>query len=244
MGYIILVIVFLLLLYSVIPYILSRGLGIKVRKRGNDSVKIAFTFDDGPDPLYTPIILDLLKKNGVQATFFVVGSKAQKHPELIQRMNQEGHLIGIHNYVHQSNWFMSPWKVSKGIEDTANIIGNITGVRPIFYRPPWGMLNLFDFVKRSKYQIILWSIMAQDWRTSGGAEKIKNRLSGIKGGDIILLHDSGDTKGAEIDAPWNTINALGEVLKSVKSKGYTCVRVDELDEQVMTKKKKVIPLSS
>lgn len=228
MTYMISAIIFFILLYTVVPYILSRGLGMKVFKRGSESSKIAFTFDDGPDPIYTPMLLDLLKDNEVKATFFVVGSKAGKHPGLIRRMHQEGHLIGIHNYVHHTNWFMSPWKVRKGLEDTARIIENITGVRPIYYRPPWGMLNLFDFVKRSKYKIILWSIMAEDWRTTGGSEKIKNRLSNIEGGDVILLHDCGDTPGAELDAPRNTINALKDVLITVKTQGFTCVTVDEL----------------
>jgi peptidoglycan/xylan/chitin deacetylase (PgdA/CDA1 family) len=241
MGYIILTILFLTLLYTVVPYFLSRGLGLRVMKRGNESSKIAFTFDDGPDPIYTPLLLDLLKKNEVKATFFVVGSKAKKHPEVIKRMHQEGHLIGIHNYVHHSNWFMSPRRVRKGLEDTATIIETITGVRPVFYRPPWGMLNLLDFVKKSKYKVILWSIMAEDWRTSGGSEKIKHRLSNIKGGDIILLHDCGETPGAELGAPRNTINALKEILKTVKSKGLTCVRVDELiSKQLSIPKREII----
>ena len=229
MGYIILAIIVFILFYTVIPYLLSRGLGLKIFKKGKDPSKIAFTFDDGPDPIYTPILLDLLKKDEVEATFFVVGSKAEKHPELIRRMHQEGHLIGIHNFVHHSNWLMTPWKVRKGLEDTAKIIENITGVRPVYYRPPWGMLNLFDFFRRGTYKIILWSVMAEDWRTSGGSEKIKNRLlSNIKGGDIILLHDCGDTPGAELDAPRNTINALKDVFKQVKVKGLRCVRIDEL----------------
>ncbi|WP_066073761.1 polysaccharide deacetylase family protein [Neobacillus soli] len=229
MVYIVSAIIFFILLYTVIPYFLSRGLGLNIFKRGVDPSKIAFTFDDGPDPIYTPILLDLLKKNEVKATFFVVGSKAEKHPELIQRMHQEGHLIGIHNYVHHSNWLMSPWKVRKGLEDTARIIENITGVSPVYYRPPWGLLNLFDLFQRSNYKIILWSVMADDWRTRGGSEKIKQRLlANIKGGDVILLHDCGDTPGAESDAPRNTINALKDVLKQVETKELTCVRIDEL----------------
>lgn len=229
MVYIVSAIIFFILLYTVIPNFLSRGLGLSIFKRGVDPSKIAFTFDDGPDPIYTPILLDLLKKNEVKATFFVVGSKADKLPELILRMHQEGHLIGIHNYVHHSNWLMSSWKVRKGLEDTARIIENITGVSPVYYRPPWGLLNLFDLFQRSNYKIVLWSVMAEDWRTSGGSEKIKNRLlSNIKGGDIILLHDCGDTPGAESDAPRNTINALKDVLKQVKAKGLTCVRINEL----------------
>ncbi|MGR6342060.1 polysaccharide deacetylase family protein [Priestia megaterium] len=232
MWVIISAIIFFVLLYTVVPYFLSRGLGVKVFKRGRDLSKVAFTFDDGPNPIYTPILLDLLKENNVKATFFVVGTKVEKYPELIQRMHNEGHLIGIHNYLHHSNWFMSPWKVRKGLEETAKVIEAITGVTPIYYRPPWGMLNLFDFVRKGTYKIILWSIMAEDWRTSGGSEKIKHRLAKIKGGDVILLHDCGDTFGAEIDAPRNTINALKDVLKAVKTKGFTCVRVDELLEKL------------
>jgi len=208
MWVIISAIIFFVLLYTVVPYFLSRGLGVKVFKRGRDLSKVAFTFDDGPNPIYTPILLDLLKENN------------------------EGQLIGIHNYLHHTNWFMSPWKVRKGLEETAKVIEAITGVTPIYYRPPWGMLNLFDFVRKGTYKIILWSIMADDWRTSGGSEKIKHRLAKIKGGDVILLHDCGDTFGAEMDASRNTINALKDVLKTVKKKGFTCVRVDELLEKL------------
>ncbi|SUV03948.1 polysaccharide deacetylase [Priestia megaterium] len=232
MGFMISAIIFFILLYTVIPYFLSRSLGVNVIKRGRDLSKIAFTFDDGPNPIYTPILLDLLKENEVKATFFVVGTKVEKYPELIQRMHNEGHLIGIHNYVHHSNWLMSPWKVRKGLKNTAKVIESITGVTPMYYRPPWGMLNIFDFIGRGKYKIILWSIMAEDWRTAGGSEKIKKRLANIKGGDVILLHDCGDTLGAESEAPRNTINALRDVLKTVKTKGFTCVRVDELVEKL------------
>ncbi|KIY23064.1 MULTISPECIES: polysaccharide deacetylase family protein [Mesobacillus] len=229
MDSLLIAIMVLVLLYTVIPYLLSRWLGLRVVKRGKDPSKIAFTFDDGPDPIYTPILLDLLKKNEVKATFFVVGSKAEKQPELIRRMHQEGHLIGIHNFLHHSNWLMFPWTVRRGLEDTARVIEKITGERPVYYRPPWGMLTLFDFFRRGTYQIILWSVIVEDWRTSGGSEKIKNRLlANIKAGDIILLHDSGDTPGAELDAPRNTINALKDVLKQVKEKGFKSVRIDEL----------------
>lgn len=228
MVYIIASIFFLLALYTVIPYGLSRGLGWKVMKRVESPTDIAFTFDDGPDPTYTPVLLDVLKENGVKATFFVVGSKAEKNPDIIRRMHMEGHLLGIHNYEHTSNWLMSPWKVKKGIEKTAAIIEEITGERTVYYRPPWGILNLIDFIKKSRYFIILWSISAEDWKTSGGSDKIRRALSGIKGGDVVLLHDCGDTPGADIEAPAITIEALKDVLPAVKAKGYTCVRVDEM----------------
>lgn len=226
---VILLVLFLLALYWFVPYILTAGFGIGVLKRKDSSAKIAFTFDDGPNPIYTPQLLDLLKINNMKATFFVVGSKAEQYPELIERMQAEGHLIGIHNYVHKSNWIMAPWTIRRHVRKSASIIENITGKRPIYYRPPWGLLNLFDFFLMKKYKIILWSVMAEDWRSKGGSEKVKKRLlRDIKNGDVILLHDCGKTFGADEHAPMNTIHALKDVFKELSSRGMSCVRIDEL----------------
>lgn len=226
---IILGIVLLYVIYTLIPYLLSFCMNKLAFRRTNDSSNIAFTFDDGPDPKYTPLLLDLLVKYRIKATFFVLGSKAEKHPELILRIHKDGHLIGIHNFVHRSNWVMFPWTIRRDLDYSASVVEGITGVRPIYYRPPWGLLNLFDFFILKPYKIILWSVMAEDWKSKGGSEKIKKRLlNKIKNGDVILLHDSGDTIGADEDAPMNTINALKVVIKEMQNKGYTCVRMDEM----------------
>jgi peptidoglycan/xylan/chitin deacetylase (PgdA/CDA1 family) len=226
---IILLVGFLLVIFWLLPYILTSFFGIGVLKRKVSSSKIAFTFDDGPNPLYTPQLLDLLKMNHIKATFFVVGSKAEKYPELISRMQDEGHLIGIHNYVHKSNWVMSPWKIQQDLRKSASIIEKITGEHSIYYRPPWGLLTLFDFLLMKQYRIILWSKMAEDWRSKGGSEKIEKRLlKNIKNGEIILLHDCGKTIGADKDAPINTINALKTVFQEITSRGMSGVRIDEL----------------
>lgn len=223
------ILLLILAIYMFFPFILTRGYGLGVLKRKTDSASIAFTFDDGPNPAYTPELLDLLKKWGIKASFFILGSKAEKYPDLILRMHNEGHLIGIHNYVHRSNWFMFPWTIRRQLQKSASIIERITGNRPIYYRPPWGILNLFDLLLLKKYKIILWSVMAEDWRSKGGSEKIKNRLlKNIKNGDVILLHDCGETVGADKDAPENTILALREVFKEMKHRGLSCVRIDEL----------------
>ncbi|MGG2066918.1 polysaccharide deacetylase family protein [Bacillus sp. S14(2024)] len=226
---VILLVLLLLVLYWLVPYILTTGFGIGVVKRKDSSAKIAFTFDDGPNPIYTPQLLDLLKVNNIKATFFVVGSKAEQYPELIERIQAEGHLIGMHNYVHKSNWIMAPWTIRGHLRKSASIIENITGERPVYYRPPWGLLNVFDFFLMKKYKIILWSVMAEDWSSKGGSEKIKTRLlRDIKNGDVILLHDCGKTFGADEDAPMNTIDALKDVFKELSSRGMSCVRMDEL----------------
>ncbi|MCH5586085.1 polysaccharide deacetylase family protein [Shimazuella sp. AN120528] len=229
---IIISIAILFFVYAILPAIATLGLGIGVYKRRPIRHGLAFTFDDGPDPIYTPQLLDLLKKYNIKATFFTLGSKVEKYPNLIRRMHLEGHSIGVHNYVHKSNWFRSPWAIRRELNQSASLIEQITGVRPIFYRPPWGLLNLFDFGLRKHFQIILWSLMVGDWKSKGGSDRIKkNLLQNIKDGDIILLHDSGDTFGADIDAPSFTIEALEYVFQSVLQQGYQCMRVDEMLQQ-------------
>ena len=220
---------FLLLLYTLIPFGLSRWGGIGVFQRAGNDERLAFTFDDGPDPVYTNELLDLLQKYQVKASFFVVGSRAEQYPEVIQRMYREGHLIGIHNYVHRSNWLMTPWRVKQGVMKTADTLEKITGERPVYYRPPWGMLNFFDFFIHKDFRLILWSVMAGDWRSKGGKDKILHRLrKKIKPGSVILLHDCGVTYGADEDAPKYTIQALKQLIKELLEKGYSFTRIDEM----------------
>ncbi|NRD79298.1 polysaccharide deacetylase family protein [Bacillus sp. BRMEA1] len=220
--------ILIVILYTILPFLLSFGFHFKVLRQGSDPHKMALTFDDGPHPVYTPILLDLLKEHQVKATFFVVGSRAEKYPELIIRMKEEGHLIGIHNYIHRSNWLMFPWTVREGINRTAKILENLTGDRSVYYRPPWGLLNLGDFFLLNPYRIILWSVMAEDWKSTGGSDKIKRKLlAKVSGGSVVLLHDCGDTPGADQDAPQNTIHALKDVIPIIMERGYQFVRIDE-----------------
>lgn len=217
--------------YMILPFILTRICGIGVYKTGKSPTKIAFTFDDGPDPRYTPELLDVLNEHGVKATFFVLGSKAEKYPELIRRIHQEGHQIGIHNYVHKANWIMSPGQIRRWqVERSADIVEQITGDRPVYYRPPWGLLNLGDFLfLRRSYRIVLWSVMAGDWKKSTSPNKLNHvLLNKISPGTIIVLHDSGDTFGADEHAPARMIQGLRKGLKEIRMKGYECVRIDEL----------------
>ncbi|AWV36382.1 MULTISPECIES: polysaccharide deacetylase family protein [Paenibacillus] len=220
-----------IVLYMIVPFALTRILGWGVHSEVGAEKEIAFTFDDGPDPCYTPELLDLLKEHGIKATFFVLGKKAQKYPELIERMHREGHQIGIHNYTHTPNWIQFPWtNRRKQVDRTADIVERITGERPIFYRPPWGLLNLGDFfLLRESYRIVLWSVMVGDWKASLSAEQLKDALiKKIKPGSIIVLHDSGDTPWADEEAPLNMITGLEEVLKEMDKKGLKCLRMDEL----------------
>ncbi|UHA74292.1 polysaccharide deacetylase family protein [Paenibacillus sp. 481] len=220
---------YILTFYAFLPGIVSRLFGFRVFKKGRSDHELALTFDDGPDPVYTPMLLDLLNKYNAKATFFVLGVYAEKHPELLQRMHDEGHVIGIHNYVHKTNWLMRPRTVKRQIRKTSDIIEHTTGKRPVYYRPPWGIVNLFDFSNLGHLQIILWSGMFNDWRKKVGVERLYNRMMHkCRGGEVLLLHDCGLTLGADREAPANMLIALEQFLQRAEERELKCVRIDEL----------------
>lgn len=215
--------------YAFIPGLLSRVFGYRVFKRGDAKNELALTFDDGPDPVYTEQLLDLLKKYNAKATFFVVGVHAKQYPELLVRMKEEGHTIGVHNYEHKTNWFMRPKTVKKHIELTNDIIEKVTGERSTYYRPPWGIMNLFDYRNVSKLHIVLWSSLFGDWSEKLTAEKLKKRmLKKVAPGEVLLLHDCGRTLGADVDAPRNMLIALEAFLDAATAKGLEMVTVDRM----------------
>jgi peptidoglycan-N-acetylglucosamine deacetylase len=217
----------LLSVYTIIPTLVIHIINFVRFKKGSDP-SIALTFDDGPDPVYTPLLLDLLRAYEVKATFFVLGSRAELYPDLIKRIQQEGHLIGIHNYVHWSNGLMTPRKVRRELHQAAVVIERITGERLEFYRPPWGIINIFDFLLLRRYRFILWSVMVGDWVSRGGRQKIKRRLfAKLKRGTVILLHDNGATLGADEDAPGHMIAALQDFLEENQRKNYKYLRIDD-----------------
>ncbi|WFR64908.1 polysaccharide deacetylase family protein [Paenibacillus amylolyticus] len=215
--------------YAFIPSLISRLFGFRVFRRGRSDTQFALTFDDGPDPHYTPRLLDLLRHHQAKATFFVVGEHAASHPELIRRIHDEGHLIGIHNYIHKTNWLMRPRTVRDQIQRTGQIIHEVTGVKTCYYRPPWGIMNLFDFFSKKERKIVLWSSMFEDWRSRVGAQRLTERmLKELRGGEVMLLHDRGTTLGADAHAPEQMLQALEVVLQEAERLGLQSVRVDTL----------------
>lgn len=230
---------YFLTFYAFLPALISRIFGFRVFMRGKSKTEIALTFDDGPDPEYTPKLLDLLKKQGAKATFFVVGENAERNPEIIARIHEEGHILGIHNYVHHSNWLMRPRTVKRQIHRTSDVIKRITGSRPMYYRPPWGIVNVFDYANLGYLQIVLWTSLFSDWRKKIGPDKLYRRMKQkLKPGQVFLLHDCGSTFGADRDAPANTISALERILDDGRQLGYRFVGIDEMIEITERAKKK------
>lgn len=187
---------------------------------------IALTFDDGPDPVYTPQLLDLLEKHGAKATFFIVGSKARTYPDIVREIHERGHVIGIHNDIHRSNWFFSPFSFKKQLHSAQATITELTGEPSMYYRPPWGHFNLFTLYTIKPLRTIMWTAIPGDWKESVQPASLADRLKRErKSGAIITLHDSGTTFGADEHAPANTVKALKLFLTDEDSANFHFVDI-------------------
>lgn len=184
------------------------------------SREVAFTFDDGPHPDYTPELLDLLDRFHVQALFFVVGEHAQQYPEVLRAISERGHLIGSHTYHHPNAWFVTPWRMRREMVQTNQAIEAATGSPVHFFRPPWGRFNLIlPFLLKQQAQTpVLWSFAAHDWARGDRALDIAQRISkNIQNGSIILMHDNSGVPFA----PTHSLRALEVILPRLQEIGFT-----------------------
>ena len=150
---------------------------------------VALTFDDGPTRKYTEAILDCLKENQASATFFVLGSRADDCPDLLQRMVLEGNEIGNHTFSHKQLTTLSKANIEEEIIATQESIHNVTNLYPGIIRPPYGSKNDTVMECARGKRIVTWTIDTEDWR-SKNAEAIVNKvIKDVKDGDIILMHD-------------------------------------------------------
>lgn len=180
---------------------------------------VALTFDDGPDPLYTGSLLDVLKEKNVKATFFVLGENVEKNPVLFKRISVEGHEIGNHGYSHS----YTTSQFIRELDRTDEVIYQIIHQHTTFYRPPGGIISksLVEGVNDKGYILTLWSIDSNDWRNPGPTRIVRNVVKSSFPGAIILLHDGGEKRE-------QTIKALSSIIDQLEQQGYRFVTVSEL----------------
>lgn len=179
--------------------------------------KIALTFDDGPNPECTGTLLDGLKRRGVKATFFVLGSNVKKYPELTKRISEEGHLIGNHTYGHIEMNKVSEEKAKKEIKKANKEVYKITGKYPEYIRPPYGecsrkLEDSLDMI------LVRWTIDPLDWKTENTDEIVNRVVTEAEENAIILLHDCYDS----------SVDAAFQIIDTLEKEGYEFVTVDEL----------------
>ena len=182
-----------------------------------EAPKIALTFDDGPSAVWTPALLDGLKERGVKATFFLIGENADKNPEIVKRMAEEGHLIGNHTYHHVELIKVSENEARLELADTSAVIVRITGKEPEYMRPPFG-----TWQRKLEQDIqmlpVLWTIDPLDWTTENQDEIVNKVVTEAEENDIILLHDC---YKSSVEAGLRIVDILQE-------EGFVFVTVDEL----------------
>lgn len=192
---------------------------------------VALTFDDGPSPLWTPQILDELKRHNVPATFFMIGKHVEKYPQLVKRVFAAGHEIGNHSYLHNVILYYKDEELQLELEHTSWLIKKITGQEIKLFRPPkaWVMEREKNYIKKMGYKIVLWTLNSKDWVTFFNAKYLVAYLMKcIQPGSIILFHDSGGTFSIEGGNRSNTVKSISRLIKEGMAQGYKFVTVSEL----------------
>jgi len=189
---------------------------------------IALTFDDGPCLTATPDILDLLKEHAVVATFFMIGERVRRHPDLARRVFHEGHQIANHSDGHLAFRSLVPSVCKKEIEKAERMFRSVMGVAPRFYRPPKGLVNrhVVRALVGAGYYVATWSRMPGDYFRWHTAAWIARGLSRVRPGDIVVLHDGLSLHPAPERG--RTLSILPEFIRGMKKQGIRFVSVADL----------------
>ena len=184
---------------------------------------VALTFDDGPNPDATPKILDTLKKENVKATFFILGSHAERWPEIVLRIAHEGHQIGNHGYFHRKHHFKGPFYVSRDIQLGLRAIRRAGAPAPRFFRAPHGFRAPWTtfIASEAGERTVGWSLGVWDSDLPGVQQIFKKTVDGVRPGSIILLHD-GDGYNPDGDR-MQTAEALPKIIDELRRRGYRFV---------------------
>jgi len=178
---------------------------------------VALTFDDGPRDSTTPLLLDGLARRGVHATFFVIGENVEGNELLLQRMEGEGHQIGLHTYHHKSLAELNASDFYAEVDSLRATLTALVGRESFMLRPPYGMMNAAT-QERAAAPIILWSVDPEDWSDRDTDRQVSVILDNAKDGDIVLLHD---IYPASVDTALRVVDEL-------MARGYHFVTVEQL----------------
>lgn len=195
--------------------------------RGNQTNnRVALTFDDGPDIRYTPQILDVLDRHNVKATFFLIGSRANEHRDIVRRIHESGHAIGNHTYWHPNLPKEDIQRLHWEVTETEKVLVDILGYKPRLFRSPYGALNeeIMDMLTDLNFTAVGWDVDSLDWKQEGAEVIQDNVLSNVGFGSIILMHDGGDWS---MDLS-GTAEALDVIITKLKEDGTEFVTIPEL----------------
>jgi peptidoglycan/xylan/chitin deacetylase (PgdA/CDA1 family) len=199
------------------------------RSRGPlGSRAVALTFDDGPHPVTTRAVLEILRVHDVRATFFVLGHKVEAHPDVVREIHAAGHALGIHGFEHDRLFCLRGARYAMTqIERTRRAISSACGVTPTLFRPPIGFASHLTFrgAERAAVRVVAWSVRSLDGLRGAQSERVAERvIRNLRNGAIVLLHDAAEHD----DFTPASIDALPRILAALRERAYRAVVVDEL----------------
>jgi peptidoglycan/xylan/chitin deacetylase (PgdA/CDA1 family) len=211
-----------LLLIIFFLLIASRGNCYEISYYDNFPGKLALTFDDGPDPYYTPAVLDILRKNNIKGTFFITGINASLYPDIIRKIVEKGHILGNHTYSHINMRTRSTYNILEELQITQDLVDRALGYhyKLKLVRPPYGEYDYIVSDLLSHYgQIpVLWQIDSQDWMGYGDYHVLEHLYRQSYRGGVILFHDSYPVAG----------HILQEFIDHMNNRGFTFITVEDL----------------
>jgi peptidoglycan-N-acetylglucosamine deacetylase len=190
--------------------------------------EIALTFDDGPNPYYTPQILAILQRSGVKTTFFDVGYLVVDYPNIVRQESKQGNIVADHSWSHPRLTLLSAPAILSQITAASNAIKAVLGVKPSFFRPPYGAMNrsVLAEARFAGETTVLWDDSAEDWRLPGVSFIVSKILRLARDGAIILMHDGGGNRA-------QTVAALPIIIKTLKNRGFQFVTIQQLAEDLV-----------
>lgn len=186
----------------------------------------ALTFDDGPDPVFTPQVLDELARLGAVATFFVVGGKVRRHPELVRRMLAEGHRVGSHSHTHRKPWETPGRLIAADYAAGRSALEEVTGTSVRLFRPPYGWLSVRTayWIRAHAPNAWIWSVDPDDWRPEATTAGIAETSARLGPGDVMLLHDGVEGPPAEVGQDRSaTVAAVARIVEAARDRGLSFV---------------------
>ena len=196
---------------------------------GNTRIReIALTFDDGPNPYYTPQVLAILQQFGVKATFFDVGYLVADYPNIVRQEYHQGNIVANHSWSHPELTYFSEQGIKSQLTSTTNIIQATIGVKPSFFRPPYGAINntVLAQARNLHYTTVMWDGSAEDWNLPGVNVIVSKTLYYARNGAILLLHDGGGNRA-------ETVAALPIIINDLKSRGFRFVTIQQLVDDLV-----------